>query len=48
MRGDRANDHAGSHFKVETVTITPCCKSYREAKKLAKHMIKEEKTRKWL
>ena len=30
------------------VTITPCCKSYREVKKLAKHMIKEEKTRKWL
>jgi hypothetical protein len=30
-----------------TVTVTPRCKSYREAKKLAKRLIKEEKTRRW-
>ena len=42
------NQWHAQFWASSTVTITPCCKSCREAKKLAKRMIKEEKTRKWL
>lgn len=42
------NQWHAQFWASSTVTITPCCKSCREAKKLAKRMITEEKTRKWL
>ncbi|HET9374331.1 MAG TPA: hypothetical protein VFO40_05130 [Chthoniobacterales bacterium] len=42
------NQWHAQFWASSTVTITPCCKSYREVKKLAKRMIKKEKTREWL
>jgi len=38
----RPNEWHAQFWASSTVTITPCCKSYREVKKLAKRMIKRK------